>query len=105
MAKRVSGGQAMRRIYEFRVLERLSPSWSKSFEGVQLVSCSDGGMVLRGILADQAALYGVLARIRDLGLTLISVNSEAVQGPSGISTTLGAGADGGTEDDTGDHYE
>lgn len=82
----------MCRIYEFRVQEQLSESWDTVLEGLRLTNCQDGGMVLRGMLADQATLYGVLARIRDLGLTLISLNSSALP-------------DVGSHGGPGDHHE
>ena len=60
--------------YEIRVEGHLPSSWSDWFEGLD-VRCDPGGVsVLSGELPDQAALHGVLARIRDLNLTLISVS-------------------------------
>jgi hypothetical protein len=59
--------------YEIRVKGHLGPSWSETFDGMQLTVTCDGETVLAGAVADQAALHGLLARIRDLNLTLISV--------------------------------
>ncbi len=59
--------------YEFRLQGRLDPRWSAWFDGMELRTDSDGTTVLAGPVVDQAALHGVLARLRDLGLPLISV--------------------------------
>lgn len=60
--------------YEIRVKGHLAPSWSETFDGMQIILTPDGGTILSGAVADQAALHGLLARIRDLNLILISVN-------------------------------
>lgn len=54
--------------------EHLAPHWSDYLAGMTLVHEADGATTLVGVLPDQAALHGVLASIRDLGLTLIEVN-------------------------------
>ena len=59
--------------YEIRIKGHLTPSWSETFDGMQLTLTQDGETLLRGAVTDQAALHGLLARIRDLNLTLISV--------------------------------
>ena len=59
--------------YEIRIGGRLAPRWAAWFDGMTLTTADDGITVLAGPLADQAALHGVLARIRDLGLPLVSV--------------------------------
>jgi hypothetical protein len=59
--------------YEIRVKGHLGPSWSETFDGLQLTLTRDGETVLTGAVTDQAALHGLLARIRDLNVTLISV--------------------------------
>jgi hypothetical protein len=58
---------------EIRVNGRLEPRWSGWFDGLTITADEDGTTVLRGPVADQAALHGVLQKIRDLGLTLLSV--------------------------------
>jgi hypothetical protein len=58
----------------------LAPSWSAVFAGLAVAPESDGTTVLSGELADQAAVYGLLAALRDLGLSLLSVETSA--GPS-----------------------
>lgn len=59
--------------YELRVAGLLDDSWSTWFDGMGLVREDDGTTTLRGVVTDQAALHGHLAKVRDLGTTLISV--------------------------------
>ena len=60
-------------IYEIRVKARLTAERTAWFEGLEVTAEADGETLLRGLLRDQAALHGVLAKIRDLGLPLLSV--------------------------------
>jgi hypothetical protein len=59
--------------YQIRVRGAIDPHWSDWFDGMAIVYDAGGDTVLSGRLADQAALYGVLHRIRDLGLPLLAV--------------------------------
>ena len=59
--------------YEIRVAGHLSENWAARFEGLSMRHEPEGETVLSGML-DQSAMHGVLVRIRDLGLNLISVN-------------------------------
>ncbi len=59
--------------YEIRLQGRLDPRWGTWFEGMTLTAEGGGITVLRGRVADQAALHGYLSRLRDIGLPLISV--------------------------------
>jgi hypothetical protein len=59
--------------YEIRVAGHLSTNWAARFEGLSIQHQPEGETVLSGLL-DQSALHGVLVKIRDLGLKLISVN-------------------------------
>lgn len=61
-------------IYEIRVGGHLSDEWVNWFEGLTITLEDNGNTLLTGRIVDQAELYGVLRRIRDLGLPLISVN-------------------------------
>lgn len=61
-------------MYEIRLQGQLDQRWSDWFEGLTLTIQSDGTTSLTGPVADQAALHGLLRRIGDLGVTLISVN-------------------------------
>mgnify|MGYP000978874300 CR=1 FL=1 len=63
--------------YKIRVQGELGAQWSAWFAGMAVESEPGGTSVLWGVLADQAALYGVLARIRDLGLPLLTVERVA----------------------------
>ena len=60
--------------YEIRLKGQIDESWSEWFDGFVFTHESDGTTTLTGGIIDQAALHGLLKRIRDLGLTLISVN-------------------------------
>ena len=64
--------------YEIRVAGHLPPHWSEWFEGFTVALESDGTTRLTGPVIDQAALYGLLKKVRDLGLPLISVNPVAI---------------------------
>lgn len=59
--------------YEIRIQGRISETRSNWFEGMTLVHESDGTTLIRCPALDQAALHGLLAKVRDLGLLLISV--------------------------------
>ena len=65
-------------IYEIRVAGHLSPQWADWFEGLTITLEEDGNTLLSGAVADQAALHGLLRKVRDLGMPLVSVN--AVEG-------------------------
>jgi hypothetical protein len=59
--------------YEVRVRGHLDGRWAAWFDGLELTHDDDGTTVVRGRVADQAALHGLLHRLRDLGLPLVSV--------------------------------
>jgi len=59
--------------YEIRLQGRLGDRWSAWFDGLALTTEDDGTTVLRGEVADQAALHGLLQKVRDLGLPLVSL--------------------------------
>ena len=60
-------------IYEFRLKGHLDDRWSERFGDLAVQRQEDGTTVLVGPVVDQAALHGVISRIRDLGLPLLSV--------------------------------
>ena len=60
-------------LYEIRVAGHLSENWATRFEGLSMRHEPKGETLLTGML-DQSALHGVLVKIRNLGLNLISVN-------------------------------
>jgi hypothetical protein len=59
--------------YEIRLKGHLDSRWAAWFDGLSLTNESDGTTVIHGPVADQAALYGLLQKVRDLGLPLVSV--------------------------------
>jgi hypothetical protein len=63
--------------YHLRVQGHLDDHWAAWFGDLTLTHDGDGTTTLRGSVADQAELHGLLARIRDLGVTLISVQQVA----------------------------
>jgi hypothetical protein len=60
--------------YELRVRGLLGSRWAAWFDGLSLSTQDDGLTVLRGPVVDQAALHGLLQKLRDVGLPLVSVN-------------------------------
>ena len=61
--------------YEIRVHGTLGPDWQDWFEGMELRQEAAGQTVIIGLLPDQSALHGLLARIRNLNLSIISITS------------------------------
>jgi hypothetical protein len=72
--------------YEIRLKGRLDSSWAEWLRGMSLTHASDGTTVLVGPVVDQAALHGLLQKLRDLGITLISVNETRSTRPSCATT-------------------
>jgi hypothetical protein len=64
--------------YELRIGGHLDEHWSTWFDNLAIIHENDGTTTLRGAVADQAELHGLLARVRDLGATLISVTPSDV---------------------------
>ncbi len=60
--------------YEIRIKGHLDVRWADRFEGLIFIHESDGTTILAGPVVDQAALHGLLKRVRDLGMPLICVN-------------------------------
>jgi hypothetical protein len=63
--------------YHIRVTGHGGPLWSEWFAGLAVTNLENGEAILSGPLLDQAALHGVLARLRDLGLPLLAVERVA----------------------------
>ncbi len=62
--------------YEIRVQGHLDPHWSEWFDGLTISYDTDDNTVLHGPLVDEAALHGVLIKVRDLALPLLAVSRE-----------------------------
>ena len=65
-------GQPM--VYQIRIKGHLGPQWTDWFGGLAIAVEEDGDTLLTGPIVDQAALYGLLKKVRDLGMPLVSVN-------------------------------
>lgn len=71
-------------VYQIRIKGHLGNQWTNWFEGLTITLENNGDTLLTGLVVDQAALHGLLKRVRDLGVTLVSVNS-ILSGPADIS--------------------
>jgi hypothetical protein len=67
--------------YRIRIRGHLDPTWSTWFDSLTVTQADDGTTELVGPLVDQAALFGLLARLRDLGATLLLVERQAADRP------------------------
>jgi len=65
-------------VYQIRIKGHLGSQWTDWFEGLTITLEEDGDTLLTGPVTDQAALYGLLKKVRDLGLPLVSVNQVQV---------------------------
>jgi len=74
-------------VYQIRIKGQLDSQWTDWFGGLTITLEEDGDTLLTGPVVDQAALHGLLKRVRDLGMPLVSV-SPIEPGPP---TTLGTG--------------
>ena len=70
------------RVYELRVSGPLDERWSDWFGELRLDQHDDGTSTLTGVVADQSQLYGILARLRDLGVTLLGCQVVRPGSPS-----------------------
>jgi hypothetical protein len=65
--------------YKIQVKGHLDERWSDWFDGLEITNLENGEAMLYGDIVDQAALHGVLARVRDLNLALVAVSSVGPQ--------------------------
>ena len=72
--------------YEIRVKGRLGPEWSAWFDGLTITARADGSTVIAGPVVDQAALHGVLHRLRDVGVPLLSLTQVPTDEPTHPTT-------------------
>ena len=62
--------------YNIKIQGQLDDRWKAWFDDLDIILTRDGDTILNGVIIDQPALHGVLKKIRDMGLTLISVNPQ-----------------------------
>ena len=74
-------------VYEIRIKGHLGSQWTDWFEGLTITLEEDGDTLLTGPVIDQAALHGLLKKVRDLGMPLVSVSPLEHD----LSITLGTG--------------
>lgn len=63
------------KIFQIRIKGHLGQQWAGWFDGLTIALEEDGNTLLSGPVADQSALHGILKKIRDLGMPLLSINS------------------------------
>ena len=83
LESKTDSGQPM--IYQIRLRGHLGSQWTDWFAGLTLRLEEDGDTLLTGPVVDQSALHGLLKKVRDLGLPLISVNRVPVLEPANQS--------------------
>jgi hypothetical protein len=76
-------------IYQIRIKGHLGRHWANWFEGLTITALANGETLLTGPIADQAALYGLLRKVRDIGMPLVSV-MRVKSGPADASDTSDA---------------
>ena len=64
--------------YHIKIKGHLQPCWQDWFDGLTIIQEDDGNTLLTGPVADQAALYGLLRKVRDLGMALLSINCDEI---------------------------
>ena len=75
-------------VYQIRIKGHLGHEWSDWFEGLTITALDNGETLFTGAVADQAALYGLLKKVRDLGLPLLSVSPLHPEEAEGRDATL-----------------
>lgn len=73
--------------YEIRVAGHLAHRWAAFFDGMALTPQHDGTTVIHGLVADQSALHGLLGKLSDLGLPLVSVTTTERHRPTTTRST------------------
>lgn len=73
-------------VYQIRIKGHLASQWTDWFEGLTITLEDNGDTLLTGPVIDQAALHGLLKKVRDLGLPLVSVSSVEPGNPTMVGT-------------------
>lgn len=71
-------------VYQIKIAGQLGDQWADWFEDLTITPAENGETLLTGAVVDQARLYGLLKKVRDLGLPLVSVNRVEIN-PSDVS--------------------
>lgn len=96
MNQRDQAGQAGQpMLYQIRVKSHLGRQWTDRFEELSVTWEEGGTTLLAGPVVDQAALYGILRKIRDLGIVLLSVNFVGVSPQDSSGDKLASGETSG----------
>jgi hypothetical protein len=66
--------------YQIRLRDQIDAGWTDWFEGLTVTQAENGDTLLTGLIVDQAALHGLLKKVRDLGMPLVSVNPVRFSG-------------------------
>lgn len=75
-------------IYQIRIKGHLSDQWTGWFEGLTITLETNGDTLLTGSVVDQAALFGLLKKVRDLGIPLVSINRVGPVNSPELNTKL-----------------
>ena len=74
--------------YEIRLKGHLDSRWASWFDGLALTKERDGTTVIRGLVTDQSALHGLLQKVRDLGVPLLSVTRIEPEETASVPPTV-----------------
>ncbi|MBI5303000.1 MAG: hypothetical protein HY868_12755 [Chloroflexi bacterium] len=74
-------------VYQIRIKGHLDSQWADWFEGMTITLEENGDTLLTGAVVDQAALHGLLKKVRDLGMPLVSVNRVEPGHPTTLGTS------------------
>jgi hypothetical protein len=85
MSDTSTGGRRDAGRYEIRIRGHLDARWTAWFDGLRLTNESDGTTIISGKVADQAALHGLLQKVRDVGLPLLSVTQVDLDPPAAVT--------------------
>lgn len=72
-------------VYQIRIKGQLGAQWGAWFDGMTITQTANGETLITGLVADQAALYGLLRKVRDLGLPLLAVSCSESERADGLT--------------------